>query len=250
MACHASSDHDRAAPPASAHAEPEESDEEKGVSGVEGEGDDPSFAANPGAPAASGPPGQAISTEALRIVTTATSSTYSHKTHIAGTTYDVDCSGFVDYVLARVQPAAFEEVRTATVKRPLAKHYVDFFRQAAPENRSGRWQRIERVSDLVAGDLLAWKRPADLHSSNTGHVMVVLAPPRSRDKSAWIVPIADSTASPHGKGDSRKAAGATGVGRGDVLVEVDAAGAPVAYVWSEGSRSRRHATEVAMGRRN
>jgi hypothetical protein len=212
------------------------------VTGNEGEGDEPSFAP-PAAPVGRG--GAGLVAEASRVLATMTASTYSHKTHIEGTTYDVDCSGFVDYLLARVDPAALDELRAATVKRPLAKHFVQFFE--AP-HAAARWQKVARVSELAPGDVLAWKKPAELTSSNTGHVMVVAAAPEARSGSVWTVPIFDSTAAPHGKSDARKSAHATGVGRGAVLVEADGSGAPVAYFWSDGKKSRRHATEIALGR--
>jgi hypothetical protein len=222
--------------------EAEATDQEPAVAGREGEGDDPSFA--PPA-AAGGHGGAALVAEASRVLSTMTSSSYSHKTHIDGTTYDVDCSGFVDYLLARVAPSALDELRAATVKRPLARHFVQFFQ--APHD-AGHWRRVARVSELAAGDVLAWKKPAEVTSTNTGHVMIVAAAPQLRGGSVWIVPIFDSTAAPHGKSDPRKAAHATGVGRGAVLLEVDGAGAPIAYVWSDAKKSRRHATEIALGR--
>src|SRR5512140_491855 len=228
-----------AAPPTSD--EPEGSEDEPGVAGIEGEGDDPAFAPAAGTGARGG---AAMVAEASRVLATMTASSYSHKTRIDGTVYDVDCSGFADYLLARVDTAALEELRGATVKRPLAKHFVQFLDKSP---NAARWQRIARVSELLPGDVLAWKKPAEVTSSNTGHVMIVAAAPQARDAQSWAVPVFDSTASPHGKGDSRKAAHATGVGRGVVVLEVDSGGAPAAYRWSEGKKSHRHATEIAIG---
>lgn len=172
-----------------------------------------------------------------------THSTYSHKTRVQGTSYDVDCSGFVDVLLARVDPPGLEEVRAATVRRPLARHFVQFFR--APSG--ARWHAVGRVANLGPGNLLAWTKPADVTSSNTGHVMVVAGPPRASG-GAWVVPVIDSSASPHGRGDSRKAAHATGIGKGTVVLDVNPAGRPVGYRWSEWKKSRAHPTEIAMGR--
>ncbi len=223
-------------------AEPEVSEDEHGVSGNEGEGDESAFAP---APPGSARGGAALVAEASRVLSTMTASTYSHRTHIDGTVYEVDCSGFADYLLSRTAAPALDELRAATVKRPLAKHFVQFFQKAKD---AARWQPVPRVSELAPGDVLAWKKPADLTNSNTGHVMIVAAPPSAQGAVMWMVPILDSTASPHGKGDSRKASHATGVGRGVVLVEVDASGAPVAYRWSDGKKAHRHVTEIAMGR--
>ncbi len=55
-------------------------------------------------------------------------------------------------------------------------------------------------------------------------------------------------AAPHGKHDARKQAHTTGVGRGVVVLEADAAGAPVAYHWTEIHSSPSHSTKIALGR--
>jgi hypothetical protein len=217
----------------------EEPDHEDGVAGAEGDGDDPAFQAVRSTTRGSA----GLIAEASHVLTTMTASSYSHKTQIDGTTYNVDCSGFIDYLLARVEPPAWGELRAATVKRPLARHYVAFLKTP-----SGSWQRVARVADLAPGDIVAWKRPEDVRSTNTGHVMLVASAPRAHGGTLWEVPIIDSTALPHGRSDSRKATRATGVGKGSVLLDADGSGAPVAYFWSDGTKAHRHLTEIAMGR--
>jgi hypothetical protein len=230
-----------AAPAVAPADEPEPGDREEGVTGVEGEGDEAAFAVARATSRGSA----GLIAEASHVLSTMTASTYSHKTQIDGGAYHVDCSGFIDYLLARVEPSALDEMRAATVKRPLAKHYVDFLR--SPPS-AGRWERVARVTELAPGDIVAWKRPDDVHSTNTGHVMLVAEAPRAHGDTVWAVPIIDSTALPHGRSDSRKASRATGVGRGTVLLDADAAGAPVAYFWSDGKKAHRHTTDIAMGR--
>jgi hypothetical protein len=238
-----STSHDTADAHASEALEP--SEVEAPVAGAEGDPDDIQVA--PMAVAA-GVGSAALLAEATRVLDTMTASTYSHKTHVEGTVYDLDCSGFVDYVLARVAPAALGELRAATVKRPLAKHFVDFL--AAPAAGAARtpWERITRVEELTPGSLVAWRKPADVTSTNTGHVMIVAAPPTQREDGGWLVAVLDSSASPHGKDDTRKKHHATGVGRGTMVLETNARGAPVAYRWSPLHVSHRHATEIVMGR--
>jgi hypothetical protein len=182
--------------------------------------------------------------EAERVLATMTSSTYSHKTHIEGTVYEVDCSGFIGWLLARAAPDSLAELRKATVKRPLAKHFVGFLADATPRVH---WRRVGRVDAIAPGDVLAWLEPADVKSTNTGHVLLVAGAPKRRGD-GFVVPIIDSTASPHGASDARKAAHTTGVGRGEIVLEVDAAGAPVRYAWSTWSRSKRHETTIVLGR--
>ena len=78
--------------------------------------------------------------------------------------------------------------------------------------------------------------------------MIVTAPPTQRKDGAWTIPILDSSASPHGKDDTRKKTHATGVGRGTVVLETNASGLPIAYRWSTWHSSHRHATQIVMGR--
>ena len=233
------------APTAAAAKQDEESasgtESEQAVSGSEGDPDDVEVSPNAAAPRGSA----GLLAEATRVLETMTASSYSHKTHVAGTVYDLDCSGFVDYLLARVDLAALAELRAASVKRPLAKHFVQFL-SAGPARSS--WQRVTRIEDLTPGDIVTWDKPEDVVSTNTGHVMIVSASPEHRKESLWAVPIIDSSAAPHGNGDARKRSQATGVGRGVVLLEADASGAPIAYHWSELRSSRRHATRIALGR--
>jgi hypothetical protein len=185
--------------------------------------------------------------QAMHVVSSMRATAYTHKTTIeaAAGKFEFDCSGFVGYVLAQSQPRALAELRAATKKRPLAKHFVTFF-QNLPEHSA--WRRIERVQDLEPGDMIAWLRPADVVTKNTGHVMIVRERP-VRDEQhpdVWGVQIIDSTAVPHGKGDSRKARGLTGLGTGEVLLIVDDSGVPIGYRWSRGTKATLHMTTIAL----
>jgi|MudIll2142460700_1097286.scaffolds.fasta_scaffold178235_2 hypothetical protein len=185
--------------------------------------------------------------QAMHVFQSMRSTAYTHTTTIDATAgkFEFDCSGFVGYVLAQSQPRALAELRGATKKRPLAKHFVAFF-QNLPE--ASAWRPIQRAADLGPGDLIAWLKPADVVTKNTGHVMIVRARPRRDPKhpDIWVVPIIDSTAVPHGKSDSRKRTGATGLGTGEVLLVVDDAGAPVGYRWSRGSKATLHLTTITL----
>src|SRR5215470_4290456 len=119
-------------------------------------------------------PAASLVAEATRIVTTAKATTYSHKTFVdeEALRFDVDCSGFVGYLLRRVAPQARRELVAATVKRPLAKHFVSFI-EGLPPKAKGRWTRVDDARALQAGDVVVWIRAADSKSTNTGHVMLV-----------------------------------------------------------------------------
>jgi hypothetical protein len=89
-------------------------------------------------------------------------------------------------------------------------------------------------------------QPADVVTKNTGHVMIVRGPRCATKHRRVVVPIIDSTAVPHGKGDSRKERGLTGLGTGEVLLVVDEHGAPIGYRWSRGTKATLHLTTIAL----
>jgi len=217
-----------------------EGDDDGGAAVLDGDNDgggDGLRAASPG-----------ILAEAERILAAARETTYSHHTHIderAGR-YDVDCSGFVGYLLRRAAPGARRELISATVQRPLARHFVELV-ERLPSREARRWRRIERVADLRPGDLIAWLRPADSHSHDTGHVMVVAGLPVAR-RGGIDVPIIDASALRHGRSDRRAAGAASGVGRGTIVLESDPAGHPVAFRWAPGSGYHEHVTTIVLAR--
>ena len=192
-----------------------------------------------------------VSSEAFRELTAMKSSTYSHTTTVDESTgqFDFDCSGFVGYDLSRSLPDALATLSAATTARPLAKDFEEFFAAIPAGGATGRWHRVVRAADLAPGDVVAWLKPADVASSNTGHVLVVRLPvtrnPARADE--ILVPITDSTSTPHGATDSRTATGATGLGTGTIGLLVDAAGAPIGYRWTGGVSTHDEYTTVSLG---
>lgn len=187
----------------------------------------------------------ALLAEAERVIETMSASSYSHRTRIANGEYDVDCSGFVDWLLGRVNPLALAELKSLSVKRPLAKHFVAMLTSDVPKVH---WSRVPAVSELVPGDLIVWDKPVDVISTNTGHAMLVAGKPRLERDSRWTIPVIDSSASAHGSRDARHAHHATGIGRGTIVLETSARGEPIAYHWSTAKTSLRHDTRIVLGR--
>jgi hypothetical protein len=231
-------------------------DAEAGGDATEGQGDPPIDAgpidatphdAGADAPTTSG--AALLAEEAHRELTAMISSTYQHTTFVDESKgiFDYDCSGFVDYALARVLPDALTTLQTATEPRPLAKDFETFF--AGVTTSSGRWTSVARAIDLVPGDIVAWLKPLDVTSSNTGHVMIVRELPTKnpKDASEILVPITDSTETPHGPTDSRTATGATGLGTGTIGLLVDATGAPQQYHWTGAYSTKAETTSIALG---
>jgi hypothetical protein len=126
------------------------------------------------------------------------------------------------------------------VPRPTAADYHD-----AIAKRHG-FQRIERLRDAHPGDILAVKYPAG--SANTGHIMLVAAPPRRLKPSPplvdgaeqWEVAVIDCSHSGHGTTDTRHLAGGksrAGLGQGTLRVYTAPSGAVAGYTWSTYSKS-------------
>jgi hypothetical protein len=232
------------------HADPsdESADHSTGV-----EGDEAALPAAPAA-AAAGPKesGASLVAEADRELRAMRTSAYEHHTAIDESTgsFLYDCSGFVDYALRNAAPTAFAELTRATVRRPLARHLEGFFASIPPGTTRGHWMRVGKVSDLRPGDIIAWLQPADSSSKNTGHTLVVHGPLRPDDTApgAFVVPVVDSTALKHGAQDSRAASDGTGLGTGSLVLLGDASGAPHAFRWSTGRRSRVRETAITLGR--
>lgn len=246
----------------------------------ENEGEDPYFAETPpppaendagapsesdaGAPpAAEGPAetgapvkpesGVALATEAARELAVMKVTAYEHTTFIdeAAGTFKYDCSGFLGYALSRVLPTHFAAVKSfGAVTRPLAKHYQLFFASIAPKTVKSGWSRVTRAIDLKPGDVVAWLKPADLVSNNTGHVMIVRGLPTVNPKRAdeVIVPVTDSTASFHGPSDTRAPVAGDGLGNGPIGIVVDAAGAPLRYRWTGAYSAKEYSTPISFGR--
>ncbi len=231
-------------PPAAPADEPEPA-----VAGQEG--DDTADHAG-GTPPPAGSAGAALLAEIDRELSRMTASTYSHHTHVdeATGTFEYDCSGLLRYALSRAAPDALAAVQTAAGRRPRSSEIVAFLQAIPPGGQNGRWQRVARAQDLAPGDVIAWLKTADSRSTNTGHTMIVHGAPSADPNrpDAFVVPVVDATGLPHGRGDARADAHRTGLGRGEIVLLVDGAGAPVGYRWSRGKRSREKATTVALGR--
>jgi hypothetical protein len=213
----------------------------------EGEGDDAEGDDALPASAAVGAPSRARFLEEVRRVMSAAKTTrYSHVFEIDEQTgiFAFDCSGFVDYALSRSAPSALAALPRSPPKhmRPRAEDFVKGVTSGASP-----WKSVGRVNDLEPGDIVAWIKPADSKSTNTGHVMVVNGAPHTLGGSEWAIPIADSTAIRHGSSDSRTPTKATGIGQGTIVLVVDAGGTATSFRWSPSSKNV-HRTSIALGR--
>ena len=93
---------------------------------------------------------------------------------------------------------------------------------------------VANVPDLVGGDVIAWLITPEPASRDTGHIMIVVAPPVAdpHNADAYLVVVIDSTTMPHAE-DSRSS-GQHGLGTGTIGLQTDAAGAPTGFYWKGG----------------
>lgn len=205
-------------------------------------------------PALAAPVGpEAVLDTLARIEQNLRASSYTHATRVdekAGR-YEFDCSGMAAWVLRRASPKAHSAVAYRSKGgRPLAR---DYYQQIAA-TRAGRarfgWSRVTRVADAAPGDVIAWLKPKELRSPNTGHVAFLLSAPEAVPGTphAYLVRIADASRYQHAQ-DSRAGTDRTGFGHGTILVVADPeSGAPVAYGWVGLHSAWVLSTPMAIGR--
>jgi len=181
-----------------------------------------------------------------RVSTNLRESRYTHATRVDERKgrYEFDCSGMAAWLLRRTATKAHGAVMWRSKKgRPLARDYYHQIASTRPGSPRFGWERVPRVADARAGDVIAWLKPNQLRSPNTGHVAFLVEPPIRvpEHEHAFLLRVADASRYQH---ENR-----TGFGVGNILVLADpSSGAPMAYGWV-GMRSRWvFATRMAIGR--
>ena len=172
---------------------------------------------------------------------------YQHQTYVvpAEGIYDMDCSGFVDYLLKRVAPQQYANLPIETGHaRPRAAMYFDLF-HGLPENPAPGWKSIDRLADAQRGDIIAWSLEAPTQKpGDTGHVVVVASPPVPANQREYRVEVYDSSGIHHDD-DSRPKA-TSGIGKGVITFKVDERGIPVGFQFN--SLAHFHLEPIAIGR--
>lgn len=174
--------------------------------------------------------------------------THGFEVNVRQGIYNFDCSGMVDWVLSDTAPRAHRSLHQGLASRPLARDFVEYLARIDQGKSRGGWVRIYRVADARPGDVVAWKRPRIVKSQNTGHVGIIVLTPlaRSKNDSAYLVRIADSSRLMHGD-DSR--GGRDGFGYGTILLETDpATGAPSGFSFAGEDATRVFGTQIVIGR--
>ncbi len=183
--------------------------------------------------------GQQVADEALNVENDVVHTTYSHKNSIdvETGTYDVDCNGFVGFVLQEAAPEHLDQIKPESGHTlPRAYIYQRYFAKL-PVDGSGDWIQVRRLADASPGDIIAWSLTKEPElDENTGHVMIVADDPMELDGEALSVRVYDSSDVIH-YDDTRRQGGnspATGVGIGTIHIRVDADGSPIEFKFGPG----------------
>jgi hypothetical protein len=156
-----------------------------------------------------------------------------------------DCSGLINALLKHSYRYKDRDLaKWLGVSRPRAEDYYRVI------NRGRGFVKVANLKDVRPGDILAVKYPPG--AENTGHTMLVAAPPRLHRASKplvngteqWEVEVIDSSRSGHGPTDTRRTEGGKsrqGIGHGVLRIYTHRSGAVAGYTWSVGGGSRFYA---------
>jgi hypothetical protein len=145
--------------------------------------------------------------------------------------YDVDCSGFVSWILQQIASRHLQQIPVDdTAHRPLAHNYYQFFASRSVEAAQG-WQRISGLGNARKGDLVAWQLADNPHGGDTGHVFVVHATPVANPDGTLRIHVIDASDVKHFADSRGTGPGqfATGVGSGFIHFQLDGDGNPTAF---------------------
>lgn len=172
---------------------------------------------------------------------------YQHRTHVDAVegVYDMDCSGFVDYLLKRVAPRQFAELPIEPGHaRPRAAVYFQFLNRLLEQPLPG-WKAIRQLSQAQRGDIMAWELQASTKApGDTGHVVIVAATPIQVTQGTFRVEVYDSSGIHHD--DDSRPEHTSGVGKGTITFKVNTSGEPIGFQFN--SRARFHDEPIAIGR--
>jgi hypothetical protein len=172
---------------------------------------------------------------------------YQHKTFVkeAAGVYDMDCSGFVDYLLKRIARQQFEQLPIEPGHaRPRAVEYFEFLNRLSRQPLPG-WEAVDQLSQARRGDIIAWERQASSQQpGDTGHVVIIAATPTKKTKNLYEVEIYDSSGILHD--DDSRPEHSGGLGKGNITFRVNESGEPTAFRFN--ALAHFHSEPIAIGR--
>lgn len=190
-------------------------------------------------------PGKELAERIEGLFASVTETKYQHTTEIDEKNGIVkcDCSGLMGYMLRTYYPETYLALRgeeAAWRKRPLSVTYYETF-IAADEQKDGRWRRVGKMTDLVPGDIIAWRKKFLKSGSTTGHTCMVGGVPKVEDDGTVTVRLLESTGRVT---DDTRPDGVSGLNVRVKKFTVDANGEPTGYFVGQ----RKVTARVAAGR--
>ncbi|TWU30695.1 hypothetical protein [Novipirellula artificiosorum] len=154
------------------------------------------------------------------------STSYQHTTEIdeGKGVVNCDCSGIVGFVLRQEFPEAYLSLQGKEAswrKRPLSVTFYETF-VAACEDGTGTWKSVDKLMDVLPGDILAWRKKNLDADSTTGHTLMIAGKPELVGVGRVRIRVIDSTRSLHD--DDTRPAGTNGMGAGYMTFLVDDSG--------------------------
>jgi cell wall-associated NlpC family hydrolase len=191
---------------------------------------------------------ESVAAEAESILLSVVHTVYQHDTYVdvATGTYDMDCSGYVGYVLQRIAPRHYGTIPSdSAAGRPLAFDFYDLF-SGLPHEEADGWRAVPPLAGARRGDIVAWRSELLEPGENTGHVFIVAADPEIFDDGVISVLAYDSSNILH-YDDTRGQGGnspATGLGSGRIHFRVGDSG----WEFQFGPGDQYHECPIAVGR--
>jgi len=191
--------------------------------------------------------GEIIADAAERLLGDIRETHYQHKTYVVQSEgiYDMDCSGFVDYLLKRVAPEQYASLPIEPGHpRPRAAMYFDLL-NGLPGNPVTGWKSINRLAEAQRGDIIAWALATSTQKpGDTGNVVIVAAAPVLINSGQYGVSVYDSSGIHHD--DDTRPKTTSGIGKGVITFRVDDRGVPVGFQFN--SIAHFHLEPIAIGR--
>jgi hypothetical protein len=174
--------------------------------------------------------GQQMHRLAERVITTLTSTAYVNgvqEMNVPPGTYRTDCSGWVSWLVRSTAPAAYDFVPIEYQRPyPRAFMYWQMFNAIGNGASIPNWTAVRRLAEVAPGDIIAWTFEPE-SQGDSGHVLLVAAPPVINSNGTVAITVFDASSVPHNDDTRRYPPG--GVGRGTILFQVDAQGAGTAF---------------------
>jgi hypothetical protein len=189
--------------------------------------------------------GETLADAAEELLSKVKETHYQHETDVdtASGVYNLDCSGFVDFLLKQFAPRQFASLPVEPGHaRPRAAMYYELIHGLTQHPLPG-WVPVRKLAEAQPGDIISWELSAAA-PSDTGHVAIVAEGPVQVASDLYRVRVYDSSRIHHD--NDTRVEGASGVGKGTITIRVNQQGDPIEFRFN--SRGRFHAEQIAIGR--